>query len=285
MFDNDYNYNPNMRGYGKNAEGGNVPDYWDKNPKTKSNYDDQRISNTWDSNNFISRNDIKEFKEEFENAYTNFLLLPFKLIYKLLFIIFISFPKLLCNVFRKIFIVLNRSIKCVLSFFKKINYKKVAYIILRIFCFLTATFILFTISYLSKESELTEKFEENQEYNTVATKKISNFVYVTRTGKRYHSEYCPTLKYSADEVDIDTAEERGLTACQVCGGRDYIVTHEYVNRTAEEAEKAQKEFEHHKILVYIKFSVVLLIHLALLHFILKVIFSWNWDDKFFNKNG
>lgn len=48
----------------------------------------------------------------------------------------------------------------------------------------------------------------------------SRTVYVTKTGKKYHSEGCRTLSRSKNliQLDVEEAKRRGYTACEVCGG-------------------------------------------------------------------
>lgn len=48
----------------------------------------------------------------------------------------------------------------------------------------------------------------------------SRTVYVTQTGKKYHSADCRTLSRSKNliQLNIEEAKKRGYTACGVCGG-------------------------------------------------------------------
>lgn len=41
-------------------------------------------------------------------------------------------------------------------------------------------------------------------------------VYITKTGKKYHKEYCKSLRKSKIPINIDEAKERGYTACKIC---------------------------------------------------------------------
>ncbi|SKC85958.1 hypothetical protein [Ohtaekwangia koreensis] len=41
-------------------------------------------------------------------------------------------------------------------------------------------------------------------------------VYITATGKRYHTSKCRYLKYSHVAIALPQANERGYTACSVC---------------------------------------------------------------------
>lgn len=45
---------------------------------------------------------------------------------------------------------------------------------------------------------------------------LSDTVYVTETGKRYHTEDCWYLKYSKREVTLKEAQSFGYTPCKVC---------------------------------------------------------------------
>jgi hypothetical protein len=41
-------------------------------------------------------------------------------------------------------------------------------------------------------------------------------VYITKTGEKYHTEYCQHLRNSSIEIDLTEAKERGYTPCSVC---------------------------------------------------------------------
>lgn len=43
-------------------------------------------------------------------------------------------------------------------------------------------------------------------------------VYITRTGKKYHSSNCRYLSKSKIVIDIKKAQASGYSACKVCGG-------------------------------------------------------------------
>lgn len=43
-------------------------------------------------------------------------------------------------------------------------------------------------------------------------------VFVTRTGKRYHKEGCPSLSRSKIPLSREEAIKRGFTPCRRCGG-------------------------------------------------------------------
>ena len=45
---------------------------------------------------------------------------------------------------------------------------------------------------------------------------ISQTVYTTKTGKKYHKENCRFLKYSKRETTIKKAKELGFKSCKVC---------------------------------------------------------------------
>lgn len=45
-------------------------------------------------------------------------------------------------------------------------------------------------------------------------------VYVTRTGERYHKEWCSYLRYSRFAISRSEAIQRGYTPCKRCGGSD-----------------------------------------------------------------
>ena len=50
------------------------------------------------------------------------------------------------------------------------------------------------------------------------TKNIEGIVYITKTGKRYHSAGCRYLSKSKISIDIKEAISREYTACSICGG-------------------------------------------------------------------
>lgn len=53
-----------------------------------------------------------------------------------------------------------------------------------------------------------------------AEQKKDCVVYVTRTGHRYHREWCRYLSRSKIRTTRKKAMQAGLTACHVCGGSD-----------------------------------------------------------------
>lgn len=50
------------------------------------------------------------------------------------------------------------------------------------------------------------------------SEKKQGIVYVTNTGKKYHSEGCRYLRYSKIPINIKKARDLGYTACKVCKG-------------------------------------------------------------------
>lgn len=47
-------------------------------------------------------------------------------------------------------------------------------------------------------------------------KKSTTYVYVTKTGSKYHRSGCRYLKYSRRKVSLSSAKAFGYTACSVC---------------------------------------------------------------------
>lgn len=48
-------------------------------------------------------------------------------------------------------------------------------------------------------------------------KKVTNGVYVTKSGKKYHKEWCRTIKGRDTKIiSIREAESRGKSKCKVC---------------------------------------------------------------------
>lgn len=41
-------------------------------------------------------------------------------------------------------------------------------------------------------------------------------VYITKTGKKYHREYCKSLKKSKIPIELNQAKQKGYTACKLC---------------------------------------------------------------------
>lgn len=48
----------------------------------------------------------------------------------------------------------------------------------------------------------------------------SRTVYVTKSGKKYHTETCRTIRKSKTvrAINLEDAQKRGYKACEVCGG-------------------------------------------------------------------
>ena len=45
---------------------------------------------------------------------------------------------------------------------------------------------------------------------------LSQTVYTTKTGEKYHKSSCHYLKYSKKEIKIDKAKALGYKACKIC---------------------------------------------------------------------
>ncbi len=41
-------------------------------------------------------------------------------------------------------------------------------------------------------------------------------VYITKTGKKYHKEYCSSLRKSKIAIDLNKAKQKGYTPCKLC---------------------------------------------------------------------
>ncbi len=74
---------------------------------------------------------------------------------------------------------------------------------------LTAVFVL--ASPLTPPSVLAQRLDSTEQ-------KKECVVYITRTGKRYHKEYCSSLRYSRIPMSREEAVKRGYTPCRRCGG-------------------------------------------------------------------
>jgi endonuclease YncB( thermonuclease family) len=60
--------------------------------------------------------------------------------------------------------------------------------------------------------------EQPQAGNSVASSKnnIENVVYITKSGKKYHRQNCPTIKHLAGSLPRSEAAAKGYEACKVC---------------------------------------------------------------------
>lgn len=67
------------------------------------------------------------------------------------------------------------------------------------------------------KSKTEESITSNKSYSTIDTSsKKSKTVYITKTGKKYHSDGCQYLKKSKISIDKDEAENKGYTPCSKC---------------------------------------------------------------------
>jgi hypothetical protein len=62
-------------------------------------------------------------------------------------------------------------------------------------------------------------------------------VYVTKTGKKYHDEYCQYLSHSKVAIELSKAQELGYTACSICKPTTEV---EDVAEADEETPDAEK---------------------------------------------
>lgn len=51
---------------------------------------------------------------------------------------------------------------------------------------------------------------------TVSNSTGGNIVFITKTGKKYHSPFCRYLKDSAIDISIEDAESQGYEPCSRC---------------------------------------------------------------------
>lgn len=89
----------------------------------------------------------------------------------------------------------------------------------------------------------------------LASNAISQTVYVTKSGKKYHTESCRYLTKNTIAVDLSVALNKGYTACSVCNpptanssdsfdshtesasdGKDYQNTTESTNETDQKVQ-------------------------------------------------
>ena len=68
---------------------------------------------------------------------------------------------------------------------------------------------------VEENEETEEEFIEETEETEIQEEPEEYIVYRTRTGKRYHREWCEHLK-SKYELTVDEAVAMGLTPCSVC---------------------------------------------------------------------
>jgi hypothetical protein len=69
---------------------------------------------------------------------------------------------------------------------------------------------------------------------------ISQTVYVTKTGKKYHSEGCSYLSKSKISMSLSDAKSSGYTACSRCSPPTTV---EKKKETVKEPEKKQSEIK------------------------------------------
>lgn len=50
----------------------------------------------------------------------------------------------------------------------------------------------------------------------VTSNVVSQTVYTTKSGEKYHKSSCRYLKYSKQAIDLDKAKALGYAACKVC---------------------------------------------------------------------
>jgi predicted component of type VI protein secretion system len=62
----------------------------------------------------------------------------------------------------------------------------------------------------------TETFTKEDLFPEKDTSESMQTVYVTRTGAKYHTEYCQYLKSSKIPIELNDAKTRGYTPCKVC---------------------------------------------------------------------
>lgn len=63
-------------------------------------------------------------------------------------------------------------------------------------------------------------------------------VYVTRTGKKYHDEYCQYLRTSKIEITLSKALELGYDACSVCNPATEVDDAAEADEAAPASEKS-----------------------------------------------
>lgn len=76
---------------------------------------------------------------------------------------------------------------------------------------------------------------------------ISQTVYTTKSGRKYHKENCRFLKYSKYQTTIEKAKRTGYTACKICNptisNTKTITSHkqEYANPPEKKKPKKRKK--------------------------------------------
>ena len=66
-------------------------------------------------------------------------------------------------------------------------------------------------------------------------------VYVTKTGKKYHTESCRYLKYSKIKMDLKQAKSSGYGACKVCKPPVQVVTQSKSAKTTTKTKVTTKK--------------------------------------------
>lgn len=72
---------------------------------------------------------------------------------------------------------------------------------------------------------------------------FSQTVYITKTGKKYHSENCIYLKKSSIQIDIKDAIDRGNNACSRCNPPELSDKEATVKETSSTVSKSSSKSE------------------------------------------
>ncbi len=70
-----------------------------------------------------------------------------------------------------------------------------------------------------KNTETSDKISFNSNVNTqnsVTTDNSSEFVFISKSGEKYHKENCSSLKSNSEKITLKQAKEIGKEPCKIC---------------------------------------------------------------------
>ena len=82
--------------------------------------------------------------------------------------------------------------------------------------FLIGAILLLAFIWFAPASDHAAKTVDADETISAATDADEVYVYITKTGKKYHRDGCRYLKHSKILITLEDAKARGYEACKVC---------------------------------------------------------------------
>lgn len=80
---------------------------------------------------------------------------------------------------------------------------------------------------------------------TIERRAVSTTVYITKTGKKYHSAGCRYLSKSCIPIDLPAAAQRGYTPCSVCNPPTSLAIDQTSPRSPPESEYSKSDSTEH----------------------------------------